>query len=142
MILVDANLLLYAKLADLPQHAAARAWLEGELNAPTRVGLPWESLMAFLRIATNPRIFPRPLGAGEAWEQVEEWLALPNVWVPGPVSTHASIVGRLIRETGATAKLMPDAHLAAIALGHGLMLCTADADFRIFSGLKVFNPVA
>jgi uncharacterized protein len=141
LIIVDANLLLYAKLSDLPQHPVARGWLEGELNGPSRVGMPWESLTAFLRIATNPRIFPRPLSSTVAWEQVEEWLELPNVWVPGPVSTHASILGRLIRDTGATAKRIPDAHLAAIAIGHGLTLCTADADFRVYAGLKVCNPV-
>lgn len=141
MILVDANLLLYAKLADVPQHAAARAWLEGELNGSGRVGLPWESLTAFLRIATNPRIFPRPMSAADAWAQVEEWLSLTNVWIPLPVSTHAALLGRLILDTSATAKRIPDAHLAAIALGHGLTMCSADADFRAFKGLKVLNPL-
>lgn len=142
MILVDANLLLYARLADVPQHPRARRWLEDALNGDARVGLPWESLTAYLRIITNPRIFPRPLGIADALAHVEEWLALPNVWTPLPVSTHAELLARLLRDTGATAKRVPDAHLAAIALGHGLTLCTADADFRVFPGLRVLNPLA
>ena len=141
MILVDANLLIYAKLADVPEHPRAHDWLDGQLNSGPRVGLPWESLTAFLRIVTNPRILPKPLTGAEAWAQVEAWLALPTVWTPEPVSTHASLLGRLIREVGATAKRIPDAHLAALALGHGLTLCSADADFRIFPRLKVLNPL-
>ena len=140
MILLDATLLLYAKLADMPLHEMSRLWLERELTGPGRVGMPWESLTAFLRISTNPRIFPMPLGPSEAWEQVEEWLALPNVWIPQPVDLHANILGGLIRDTGATGKRLPDAHLAALAIGHGLTLCTADTDFRVFRGLKILNP--
>lgn len=142
MILVDANLLLYAKFSNFPQHGTAHSWLDDQINGAARVGLPWESLTAFLRIGTNPRIFERPLSATAAMEQVEEWLAQPAVWVPGPVVNHAAILARLMRDTRATAKLVPDAHLAAIALGHGLTLCTADADFRAFTGLRLHNPVA
>ena len=81
MILVDANLLLYAKVRDFPQHELAKAWLDERLNDVTGVGLPWQSLLAFVRLASNPRIFQRPLPASEAWVQVEEWLACRNVWV-------------------------------------------------------------
>ena len=142
MTLVDANLLVYAKLADMPHHAAARDWLEKQFNGASRVGLPWESLSAFLRITTNPRIFPKPLPAEVAWAQVEEWLGLPTVWVPLPVPTHASLFGHLVVETAATAGRVPDAHLAAIAIGHGLTLCSADAGFRIYRGLKLLNPIS
>jgi uncharacterized protein len=83
-ILVDINLLLYAIVADYPQHIAARTWLEEQFNANVQVGLPWLSLLGFIRIATNPRIFKKPLSVSQAWEQIEEWLALPTVWIPQP----------------------------------------------------------
>jgi predicted nucleic acid-binding protein len=125
MILIDANLLLYAKVADYPQHLRAAAWLEARLNAPDRVGLPWPSLLAFLRLITNPRLFVRPIRLADAWVQVEEWLALPPVWIPMP-----------------TANLVPDAHLAALALEHDLTLCSSDQDFARFPGLRWENPLA
>ena len=73
MILVDTNLLLYAKVAGLPNHALAAKWLEQAFASPSRVGLPWPSLLGFLRISTNARAFARPLAMAQAWEQVEEW---------------------------------------------------------------------
>jgi hypothetical protein len=142
MILVDANLLLYAKVADYAQHPAARAWLEARLNEPGRVGLPWPSLLAFVRIRMNPRVFPRPLGAGAAWQQVEEWLGRPQVWVPPATERHAEVLGRLLRATNATSALVADAHLAALAIEHGLTLCSTDGDFARFPGLRWENPIA
>lgn len=140
-LLLDVNLLVFAKSAALPQHGAARQWFDETLTGAHRVGLPWETLCGFLRLVTNGRIFPRPMTAEAAWAQVEEWLALPQVWVPGPVPTHAQILGRLVRDHDATSKRVPDAHLAAIAIGHGLCLCSADDDFRQFSGLRFLNPL-
>jgi uncharacterized protein len=142
VILVDANLLLYAKVADYPQHPAARAWLEARLNEPGRVGLPWSSLLAFVRIRMNARVFPRPLGAAAAWRQVEEWLGLPQVWVPPATDRHAEILGELLRATNATSALVTDAHLAALAIEHGLTLCSTDGDFARFPGLRWENPLA
>jgi toxin-antitoxin system PIN domain toxin len=142
MILVDANLLLYAKVADFPRHERARRWLDDRLAGPAPVGLPWESLLAFLRLVTNPRVFSRPLAAERAWEQVERWLAMPAAWIPRPTDRHREILARLVRETGATAALVPDAHLAALAIGHGLILCSTDGDFARFRGLRWENPVA
>ncbi len=142
MILVDANLLVYAKFADLPQHPPARRWLEEQLNSRVRLGLPWASAVAFLRLATNPRLFGRPLEMGAAWAQVAEWLRHPRVWVPQPTDEHAVVLGELLEATRATANLVPDAHLAAIAIQHGLTLCSADSDYARFPGLKWSNPLA
>jgi toxin-antitoxin system PIN domain toxin len=97
MILVDANLLLYAKVADYPQHPRAAAWLEARLNAPERVGLLWPSLLAFLRLITHPRLFAQPLSLADAWAQVEEWLALPSVWSPCPRISMRHGSGRCCR---------------------------------------------
>jgi hypothetical protein len=142
MILIDSNLLLYAKFADLPQHQPARDWLEEQLNSPGRVGLPWQSLLAFLRLSTNPRIFRQPLGIRAAWQQVTEWLEYPRVWIPEPTEDHVVILGRLLAQVNATANLVPDAHLAAIAIEHGLTVCSADADFARFPNVVWVNPLA
>ena len=142
MILVDANLLIYAKLRDLREHAAARAWLDARLNAAARVGLAWPSLLAFARILTNPRILGRPLSSAAVWDQIESWLALPNVWVPLPTDHHREVLGELFARARPTAGLVPDAHLAALAIEHGLTLCTTDGDFARFPGLRCLNPLA
>ena len=141
MILVDANLLLYAKVGDLPQHERAARWLEGAFRDTPRVGLPWPSLLAFLRIGTSPRVFARPLAVAAAWEQVEEWLSLPGVWVPQPTEAHARVLGELLRAAHAGANLVPDAHLAALAMEHGLEVCSTDADFARFPGVRWRNPL-
>lgn len=143
MILVDANLLLYAKIAEYPQHERARQWLDEQLNGTARVGLPWPSLLAFLRIATNARIFPRPMPIEAAWRQVEEWLSLPRAWVPAPTSRHAKVLGRLmVSGRGIAGPLVPDAHLAALAIEHGLVLCSTDGDFARFTDLRWSNPLS
>ena len=141
MILIDANLLLYAKVQDYPQHAKTRAWLDERLNQPARVGLPWPSLLAFLRIATNVRVFSSPLSIDEAWDQVSQWLAIPQVWIPQPTDRHAKVVEELLQDGGVVGGLVMDAHLAALAREHGLQLCSADSDFARFPGLSWFNPL-
>ena len=142
MILVDANLLVYAAAPQLPQHPAARAWLDDRLNGEARVGLPWASLLAFLRLVTDPRVFQQASGMAEAWRQMEEWLEQPTVWIPQPTERHAQVLGRLLSQSGAAGRLVPDAHLAALAIEHGLELCSNDGDFARFEGLRWTNPLA
>jgi predicted nucleic acid-binding protein len=84
MILVDANLLTYARVSTLPQHEAARAWLDVQLNGTAAVGLPWPSLLTYVRLTTNPRIIERPETTESAWRQVEAWLDCAPVWMPQP----------------------------------------------------------
>ena len=141
MILVDANLLVYAHVDRFPQHEAARDWLDGRLNGSTAVGLPWASLLAFLRLVTNPRVFERPETMVEAWSQVIAWLGCNPVWVPSPGERHAELLGRLLSQPGVHANRVPDAHLAALALEHGLILCSTDGGFARFSGLRWMNPL-
>ena len=141
MILVDANLLIYAKFSDLPQHDRSRAWLEEVLNTPGRIGIPWQSVLAFLRLGTNVRLFGRPLSIKAAWAQVAEWLDHPRVWIPEPTAEHQTMLQQLLLATQATANLVPDAHLAALSIGHGLILCSADSDFARFPGLEWENPL-
>lgn len=106
-----------------------------------RVGLPWASLLAFLRIATNPRIFPRPLGMRDAWRRVSTWLQLDAVWTPEPTERHRDVLEGFLSSVAGTSKLVADAHLAALALEHGLTLCSSDGDFARFPGLRWENPL-
>lgn len=142
MILVDANLLLYATNRAAREHEPASRWLESQLNGTAPVGLPWESLMAFYRITTNPRVLRRPLRAVEAWELIREWLRFPVVWTPGPTERHATVLEDLVNRHHVTGDLVPDAHLAAIAIQHGLEICSADTDFARFPEVTWRNPLA
>lgn len=142
MLLIDANLLIYAHVREMPDHSAARAWLDRQLNEQARVGLPWPSLLAFVRLVSNPRVFDRALPLSEAWRQVEAWLSVPAAWIPAPTERHSEILGRLLgAETRLNPNLVPDAHLAALAIEHGLTLCSADRGFAGFSGLDWKNPL-
>lgn len=141
-MLLDGNLLLYAVNSSAPQHDSARSWLTDRLNGPRRVALPWQSIAAFLRLGTHPRVFPAPLTPAAAWERVADWLAAPPTWVPVPGRDHARIVGALITEHGSTGNLVPDAMLAALAIEHGLTLCSTDTDFARFPELRWENPLA
>jgi toxin-antitoxin system PIN domain toxin len=142
VILIDANLLVYARVTGLPQHGTARDWLDAHLNGSVRVGLPWPSLLAFVRLVSNPRVFERPQAVARAWRQVEEWLDCEPVWVPSPTDRHREVLGALLRQAGQRPNLVPDAHLAALAIEHGLTLCSTDGDFARFPGLRWENPLA
>jgi len=141
VILVDANLLIYAYVPSLPEHQAAGQWLEQTLNETERVGLPWASLLAFLRVTTSLRIVG-PSSLDESWDRVCEWLDHPAVWIPGPTERHRRVLGELLSSGAAVANLVPDAHLAALAIEHGLTLCSTDRDFARFPGLRWENPIA
>ena len=141
MILVDANLLVYAYAGNLPQHARGKAWLDEQLNGTAAVGLAWSSLLAFIRLASNPRIFERPVPVTTAWQQVEEWLRQEPVWIPLPTSRHAEVLASVLPFAEGRANLVPDAHLAALAIEHGLTLCSADGDFARFPDLTWLDPI-
>lgn len=112
------------------------------LNGPVRVGLPWQSLHGFLRLATNPRVFPRPLSPGEALAQVEEWLAAPAAWVPAPGRRHQAVLTGLVTRHRVHGDLVPDAALAALALEHGTGVWSTDSDLARFDGLDWVDPLA
>lgn len=141
MILVDVNLLVYAKMAPMEAHDPAREWLEARLSGRYGVGLPWPSLLGFVRVTTNPRNFERPLPMPAARAQVAEWLALPPVFTPEPTHRHPEILDVLLSEAD-RGEHVPDAHLAALAIEYGLTLQTTDRDFARFGGLKWENPIA
>lgn len=141
MILIDANLLLYAHVRSFPMHEPARMWLDAQLNGATPVGLPWPSLLGFVRLVSNPRVFQQPEAIAAAWQQVEAWLDCPVSWTPTPGERHRVLLGSLLSQTDLRANHVPDAHLAALAMEHGLTLCSTDHDFARFPGLRWRNPL-
>ena len=141
MILIDANLLVYAHVASLPQHDAAISWLDRKLNGTAIVALPWQSLLSFARLVTNPRLFERPLSIAAAWTQIENWLACRVVQVPNPGDRYREILAGLMLSSVDRSTLVPDAQLAALAIENGFVLCSSDHDFARFSELKWENPL-
>jgi toxin-antitoxin system PIN domain toxin len=142
MILVDANLLIYAVDSASPHHRAARRWLEDTLSGTVRVGLAWSVLLAFLRIITSPAVFPRPISPEAALDYVESWLRQPYVQAVVPGEKHWLVFRGLLKASGTAGNLTSDAHLAAIAIEHDCELYSTDGDFRRFPGLKHVNPLA
>jgi toxin-antitoxin system PIN domain toxin len=142
VILIDVNLLIYATFTNVPQHHAARTWVESQLNGSARVGLPWACLLAYLRISTNPRAFAGFISMAAALKQVQNWLSSDVVWIPQPTERHADMLGSLCAQPGIQGDLVSDAHLAALAMEHGLTLCSTDGDFARFRELKWQNPLA
>lgn len=141
-MLLDANLLVYAYDEQSPFHATAHSWLSEQLNGARRVGIPWVSVVAFVRLTTNPRVVSDPLDSGTAWSAVTGWFASPVAWAPTPTERHGDLLGRYITELRLTANLVSDAHLAALAVEHGLELCSNDSDFARFPELRWRNPLA
>ncbi|MGH8877383.1 MAG: type II toxin-antitoxin system VapC family toxin [Stackebrandtia sp.] len=140
-MIVDANILLYAVNTDAEHHKPALTWLESAFNGSTRVGLPWQSTMAFIRIATHPRIFPKPLKIKTAWSSVQHWLDADNAWVPTPTARHGDLVRKLLIDGNITGNLVPDADLAALAIEHGVPVCSFDSDFARFPEAGWINPL-
>jgi len=141
MILIDANILLYAYDPSSSHHQAARDWLEETFSAPEPVGLTWVTLLAFLRIGTSPRALENPLSVSETSALIAEWLERPMVTLLIPGERHWEILRQLMDKGQARGNLIMDAHLGALAIEHGATLATCDRDFARFPGLKFFNPL-
>jgi len=140
-MLVDANLLLYAVDRSTSMHKPASDWLTGILNGRRRVGLPWQSIGAFLRIITHPRVTTNPLTGAEAWRFVVAWLDADPTWIPPATERTAAVYGELAGARQVTGNLVPDAMLAALALEHGLTVMSTDTDFGRFPGVACVNPL-
>jgi len=141
VILIDANLLLYAYNPSSEHHPAAREWLEAVVSREQQVGLSWIVVLAFLRLATTPQIFPEPLTMSEAISIVSGWLARPNVVFLHPTERHWEFLSSLLAVTRLRGRDVTDAHLAALAIEHGATFCTSDRDFARFPGLQTIDPL-
>ncbi len=141
MILIDTNLLLYSSFDSFVQHERSRAWVEQQFSSGTRIGLPWHTLLGYVRVAAQRRAIQDGPTVAEAWRVVRGWLDRSNVWVPLPTERHREILERLLTSGTVGNRLVMDVHLAALAIEHGLMLCSADADFARFNELRWLNPL-
>lgn len=141
MIVPDVNLLLYAHIRGFGLHARARRWWEDLLNGDKEVGIPAPAVFGFVRLATNPAVFDRPLAVAEALTRVEEWLALPHVYFALPGPRHLEIAFGLLRELGVAGNLTTDVQLAAVAIEHQGELHSNDTDFGRFPRLRWVNPL-
>lgn len=141
MRIVDVNLLLYALDETSPRHTAARRWVENTMSGRETVGLSWTVLLAFLRLSTRSAVFAAPLTSDEALDVIDGWLALPSVVVVQPGRRHADLLRELLSLVGTAGNLVPDAHLAALAVEHGAELCSCDADFSRFPGVRWVDPL-
>ncbi len=142
MILVDVNILVDATMTSAPGHDRARSWLQEQLTGTARVGLPWASLTGFLRVVGHPRVWERPLPVVSALGVVRSWLSRPCAWVPEPGPRHLDVLTSLLKAQPAV-RLVTDAHLAALAIEHGLQLCSRDRDFARWAdiGLRSCDPL-
>ncbi len=141
MKIVDANVLIYAAVEDSSHHDEARRWLDDALNGNETIGLPWISLMAFVRIVTKG-IFEHPLSTDAAFDYVDLWLRQPPVVIPSPMPHHARLLRGLLAELGTGGNLTSDAHLAALSVEHGAQVCSFDNDFSRFASVDWFQPGA
>jgi toxin-antitoxin system PIN domain toxin len=141
VVLVDANVLLYAVNDSMPQHVSAKRWIEQALLGGTEaVGFAWLVLLAFVRLATLRALFPSPLDPGTALDLVEDWLRARPAIIVHPTARHASVLRGLLAESGTAGNLVSDAHLAALCIEHGARICTFDRDFGRFRGVSAFEP--
>ena len=141
MILLDANLLIYAYDHKSPFHRSTRHWLDHAIETEPVIGLPWISLSAFIRITTHMGS-PVPQTIEDAFATIDDWLARPNVQTVGPEERHWEILKRIATTGQARGALFMDAVLAALAIEYGATLYTADRGFARFPGLRFVNPLA
>lgn len=142
MRLVDANVLLYAVNERASQHEAARNWLDRSLVGPETVGFAWSACLAFVRVATHPAVFARPLSSDAATTLVRDWLSAPAAVVVEATHRHVDVLATLLRDSGVGGNLVNDAHLAALALEHGATIVSFDTDFARFGGVRWERPSA
>ena len=141
MIILDANLLIYAYDAGAKEHTAARRWLEELFSSPQMIGLPIQTLGAFLRIITHSRLPGPRFSIEEAVEIVDEWLELPQLRLLVPGERHWDHLRRALLEGNACGPLVTDAQIAAVALEFSGIVHTNDRDFARFPGLRWANPL-
>lgn len=141
MIIADVNILFYAYDVSALQHPVACEWCEATLSDLLPVGLPWVTVLGFLRISTNRRIVDNPLPVATSVSLVRSWLQQSSVEIVSPGERHAEILFELLTHVGTAGNLTTDAHLAALPIEYQAELVSTDAGFARFPGLRWFNPL-
>lgn len=141
MIILDANLLLYAYDGKSLHHSKAHTWVTQIFSEPNPIGLPWQTISAFLRISTNNKLPGNRYSVEEAAQVVDEWVARTNVRILSPGDDHWRLFRRMVVEGQASGVLVSDARLAALTIEYGGVLHTADRDFARFPDLRWKNPL-
>ena len=141
MIVLDVNLLLYAYDDTSAHNSAARAWLKKAFSGPELIGLPWQTIWAFLRLSTNSRIFTNSISMEMAISIVQQWMEQKQVRLLVPGERHWSIFQQMLVEGQVRGPLATDAELAALTIEYGGVLHTTDRDFARFQGLRWVNPL-
>lgn len=141
MKIVDLNILLYVVNENAPHHRPLIHWWENAIDGDESIGLPWIVLLGFLRIATNPKIFPHPLAPARAIDKINSWLSLTNTYLVREKDEHWEILRIMLADSGTAGNLTTDAHLATLAISHGAVLVSCDSDFARFRGLRWENPI-
>ena len=140
-VTLDANVLLYAADEASPRHREARRLLEDVAAGPEIAYLFWPTIMAYLRIATHPAIFDRPLPARDAVANIDALLSRPHVRAPGEQLDFWRRYRTVAADAGPTGNLVPDAHLVGLMLENEVRtIWTHDRDFRRFRGIDVRDP--
>ena len=141
MILTDVNILIYAHDINFKHHQEIKIWFEEKLTSADSLYLSWQAITGFLRITTNPKLFPNPLAVEKSVEKMNRWLERPNVSILVETEKHWATFNRLIIENNLRGGKIMDAHIAALAIEHGVTLVTTDRDFLTFKGLRTLNPL-
>lgn len=142
MILVDVNVLVYAKRRDSPDHLKFRDWLEETILSEPVLGVSELVLSSVVRILTHPRIFREPTQLDEALQYVNSLHEQPGCVVVSPGKRHWELFTRLSQLGGAKGNLISDAYFAALAIESGAEWITADRDYARFPGLRWRHPLA
>lgn len=141
MIVPDVNLLLLAMNRSSAHHPRAWEWWHSVMRGSEHIGFSWHVLIGYVRMATDPRIVAMPFSVADAVADTESWIALPRAHVLLPRGEHLLMVERMLEPVGRGGKLVPHAHLAALALQHGGTVYSRDGDFGRFPHVPWVDPL-
>lgn len=142
MILTDVNVLVYAFRREAPEHVRYASWLSAVVGGSDELALHDVPLAGFVRVVTNPRILSRPAPAEAALLFVDRLTAARRArWLSSGAVAWKRLAGLVREDSALVGNVLPDAHLAAVALAHGCRLATADRGFARFPGLDWFDPI-
>lgn len=140
MIVLDVNVILAAHRADHPHHRAVRPWFDELTAGAEQFAVPDVVWAAFVRLATNRRIFEVPTPLADAFAFLKAVRTHPHHLSVVPGEQHLALFEDLCLRFDAAGDLAPDAYLAAITLEQGATLASLDRDFARFGDLEWIVP--